>query len=95
MAPNANAYAESWVATLKRECLGYFVCFSLRHVDYIVQKFVDYYNGYRPHQSLGNRVVGSTDKPKLSLAQETHSVASIGCQSELGGLLKHYYRRAA
>ena len=38
MAPNANAYAESWIATLKRECLSYFVCFNLRHNDHIVNR---------------------------------------------------------
>jgi putative transposase len=95
MAPNANAFAESWFATLKRECLGYFACFSLRHVDHIVQTFASYYNEHRPHQGLNNQVIGSVEKPKLSLAQANHSVGSIGCRSELGGLLKHYYRRAA
>lgn len=95
MAPNANAFAESWIATLKRECLGYFACFSLRHVDHIVQTFVGYYNEYRPHQGLDNRPIGSAYRPKLSLAQATCAVGSIGCRSELGGLLKHDYRRAA
>ncbi len=31
MAPNANAFAESWIASLKRECLNHFMCFSFRH----------------------------------------------------------------
>ncbi|MBX2851742.1 MAG: integrase core domain-containing protein [Phycisphaeraceae bacterium] len=95
MAPNANAFAESWIAALKRECLGYFACFSLRHVDHIVQAFSQYYNEHRPHQGLDNRTIGPADKPKLSVAQTTNSVGPIGCRSELGGLLKHYYRRAA
>lgn len=38
MAPNANAFAESWIATLRRECLGHFMCFSLKHADHIVHK---------------------------------------------------------
>lgn len=59
MAPNANAFAESWIATLKRECLKYFVCFSLRHADHLVQKFVDFYNEHRPHQGLDNRMIDS------------------------------------
>lgn len=95
MAPNANAYAESWIATLKRECLNYFACFSLRHVDHIVQSFVSYYNELRPHQGLNNRMIGSADKSDLSLVQTASPLGSIGCRSELGGLLKHYYRRAA
>lgn len=98
MAPNANAFAESWIATLKRECLSYFACFTLKHVDHIVHTFASYYNEHRPHQGLNNRPIGQKDRPRLSLAQdvqEANSVGSIGCQSELGGLLKHYYRRAA
>ena len=95
MAPNANAFAESWIATLRRECLGYFMCFSLEHLDHIVQAFVGYYNEHRPHQSVGNWVLDSVNKPNLQLAQQNESVGSIGCRSEFGGLLKHYYRQAA
>jgi putative transposase len=29
-APIANCFAESWIASLKRECLNVFFCFSLR-----------------------------------------------------------------
>ena len=54
-APVANCYAESWIGTLKRECLNHFVCFGLRHFDYIVQTYVGYYNRFRPHQSKDNR----------------------------------------
>ena len=42
LSPIANAYAESWIGTLKRECLNHFLCFSLRHLDFIVQTYVGY-----------------------------------------------------
>jgi len=96
MAPNANAFAESFIATLKRECLNYFFCFSQRHLDYIVQTYVGYYNAYRPHQGLENRVPSQASRPSLKLAQkETSLHSSVACKSQLGGLLKHYYRVAA
>ncbi|MEM9916041.1 MAG: integrase core domain-containing protein [Planctomycetota bacterium] len=95
MAPNANAYAESWIATVKRECLDHFAWFSLYHTDYLAQTFIGYYNRDRPHQGLGNRVVSQLNTPVLKLAQEDRSPDSVGCRSELGGLLKSYYRRAA
>ncbi|MBB6429119.1 integrase core domain-containing protein [Algisphaera agarilytica] len=94
-APNANAYAESWISTIKRECLDYFACFSLKHSDFLVQTFGGFYNDHRPHQSLGNRTLDASDMPSLGLAQEQAVVGKIGCRSELGGLLKHYYRSAA
>ncbi|MEM1213596.1 MAG: integrase core domain-containing protein, partial [Planctomycetota bacterium] len=92
MAPNDNAYAESWIATVKRECLDHFACFSLGHVDHLVQTLVGYYNRRRPHQGLGNRVLSQPVTPRLKFAQNDEP---IGCRSELGGLLKSYYHRAA
>lgn len=94
-APNANAYAESWIATIKREYLDYFACFGLRHADHIVQTFVVFYNDHRPHQGLENRILDVANNPRFRLAGTAAAPARIGCRSELGGLLKHYYRRAA
>ena len=94
-APNSNAFAESWIASVKRECLDYFACFSLRHADHLVHTYVDFYNDHRPHQGLGNQIIDSADKPRLRFAQTFVDPRKVGCRSELGGLLKHYYRRAA
>ena len=96
MAPNANAFAESRIATVKRECLDYFACFSFGHVDHLVQTFADYYNRERPHQGMDNRVLSRLEETtNLKLAQAPAPAGSIGCRSELGGLLKSYYRGAA
>lgn len=80
---------------MKRECLDWFLCFSLKHLDFIVQAYARFYNERRPHQSKGNRVLtsaGNTDPPPL-LTDEP--IGRIRCQQELGGLLKHYTREAA
>jgi len=90
-APNANAFAESWVATVKRECLDYFVCFSLGHMEHISQEYTRFYNHHRPHQGVGNRPL-NTD---ASIGTEPASVRPIHCHMYLGGLLKTYYRQAA
>jgi putative transposase len=95
MAPNANAFAESWIATVRRECLKHFLCFSLRHADHLVQTFVGYYNECRPHQGVGNRSLNHQANSHLEEAGRTQPIGQIGCLSELGGLLKHYYRQAA
>ena len=94
-APNANAFAEAWIAVLKRECLNHFICFSLCHTDHITQKFVCFYNEHRPHQSIGNKPLNniSTDWPDET--ERVEPIGRIGCRSELGGLLKHYYCCAA
>ena len=95
MAPNANAYAESWIATVRRECLDHFACVGLGHVDHLVQTFASYYNRDRPHQGLGNRVLSQPSTHELKVAQEDGPVGSIGGRSKLGGLLKRYNRIAA
>ena len=91
--PIANCFIESWIGNLKRECLNHFFCFSLRQMDYIAQIYASYYNRYRPHQGLDNRPLGASrvwpGELRASVTQEIHP------KQWLGGLLKHYYRKAA
>jgi putative transposase len=92
-APVANCFAETWIGSLKRECLNMFFCFSLRQLDHIGQTYVLYHNRIRPHQALGNRPVGAAEDPPPQDADT--EAGSIRCQHWLRGLLNHYYRRAA
>ena len=82
-----------WIGSLKRECLNHFFCFSLRQLDHIVQTYGLCHNRFRPHQALGNRPVGASEDPSPQVAEVDGE--SIRCQRWLGGLLNHYYRRAA
>jgi len=92
-APVANCYIESWIGSLKRESLNHFFCFSLELLDHIVQTYSSYHNQYRPHQGLDNRPLGT---PKnRSWQMRDLDVGQIRCKHWLGGLLKHYYRKAA
>ncbi len=93
-APNANAYAESWVGSLKRECVNYFVCFGLGHLNHILSEYVDFFNRHRPHQGLGNRILNfssAVDPPP----DREDDLGPVRCRGFLGGLLRHYYRAAA
>lgn len=94
-APNANAFAEAWIASACRECLNDLARFSLRHLDYITQIYTRFYNDHRPHQRMGNRVLRFQAEPPPDPESHTESIGTVGCQSHLGGLLKHYYRTAA
>ena len=94
-APNANAFAEAWVASVKRECLNYFWCFSLRHLEHIVHRYSRFYYEHRPHQRLGNRVLRFPHEPLPKSQSRDGPTGRIGCRSGLGGLLKHYCRCAA
>ena len=96
-APNANAFAESWVASVKRECLSHFLCFSHSHLDLIVGSYVRYHNNHRPHQGLDNRTLPqrATGPPEISDSGDPDDLRCIRCRRLLGGLLRHYYRDAA
>jgi putative transposase len=92
--PVANAYAESWIGSLKRECLNHFLCFSLGHLDHIVQTYANYYNDLRPHQSLGNVPLDQVGLPPPA-APIAGEIEPIRRRRILGGLLSHYERKAA
>jgi putative transposase len=88
-----NSFAESWIGSLKRECLNHFLCFSLRQLDHIAQTYALYHNRFRPHQALGNKPPGAGESPPQPGGEV--EAPSIRRQRWLGGLLSHYYRKAA
>jgi hypothetical protein len=54
------------------------------------------YHEERPHQGLDNeRPVRKGYQRKTADEPSSVSPSAIGCKRRLGGLLKHYYRKAA
>jgi len=97
-APNANAFSESWVGSLKRECLNHFVCFGLGHLNHILGDYVHFFNQHRPHQGLGNRplpIAAGERGDVATTARLDDGPDDVRCKRFLGGLLRHYYRTAA
>jgi hypothetical protein len=57
----------------------------------LLAKMLPHYHLERPHQGLGNRTLSGADPPQaLALTS-----GEIECQERVGGLVKHYRRRAA
>jgi transposase InsO family protein len=52
-APQANAFCERVIGTLRLECLDFMIPMSERHVRAILREWVHHYNRGRPHASLG------------------------------------------
>ncbi len=52
-APRANAYAERWVGTVRREVLDRMLIVGGRQLRSVLAEYVDHYNGHRPHRALG------------------------------------------
>jgi len=91
-APNQNAFAERFVQSVKRECLDHFVIFGETHLRHILSEYLTYYHRVRPHQGLDNRPLGWTEP---ALAETAQPLGEVVCHERLGGLLRHYQRRAA
>jgi putative transposase len=51
-APRANAIAERFIGTLRRECLNHLLITGPRHLAAVLQEYVQHYNAHRPHRSL-------------------------------------------
>jgi len=88
-APDANAFAESFIGTIKRECLDFFVCFSRSQLDYILRTWVSHYNVERPHRGrdIGNNVLEVDFRPARD--------GPIRRRRQLGGIITSYTRDAA
>jgi transposase InsO family protein len=85
-APNANAYAERFVRSIKEECLDRLIPIGERHFRRAVAEYVEYYHGERNHQGLDNRLISGPPVIKITNRVRRHP--------RLGGLL-NFYERAA
>jgi len=91
-APNANAYAERWVGSVRRECLDRLLIFNRRQLERVLRVYVRYYNHHRPHRALDLRPPTPIVPPGARLSPPAS--AKIERRDLLGGLL-HEYRAAA
>ena len=53
--PVANAFAERWIGTLRRELLDRTIIWNQRQLQRLVIDYIAHYNMHRPHRSLGQR----------------------------------------
>jgi transposase InsO family protein len=51
--PQANAFCERLIGTIRRECLDFLIPLGERHLRRILKEWVTHYNQGRPHSSLG------------------------------------------
>jgi transposase InsO family protein len=52
----ANAFAQRWVGTVRRECTDQPVALGRRHIDVVLRRYVVQYNTERPHRRLQLRL---------------------------------------
>ena len=89
--PVANAFAERWVGTVRRECLDHLLVVNRRHLQRVLAIFVGHYNQRRPHRGLGLR---SPDDPPADAATAV-PLENLRRHDVLGGLVHEYELAAA
>jgi transposase InsO family protein len=88
-APKANAFAERWVRTARRECLDHLLFLGRRHLDRVLREFAGHYNAERPHRGLR---LARPSPPTSSISPTTGAVHR---RDRLGGMIHEYHREAA
>ena len=77
--PDMNHLAERFIRSARRECLDHVVFLSEDHLRRTFANSLEHYNSERPHQGIGNVLVGPW-------AHGTEG--ELVCVERLGGLLK-------
>jgi putative transposase len=90
-APNANAVAERWVGTVRRECLNQLLIVSRCQLVRVLRRYVEHYNQRRPHRSLAHAPPVPSERTE---ARSTPDVGGLRRRDVLGGLI-HEYESAA
>jgi len=55
-APQANAYAERFVRTIRNECFDWLLILGRRHLEHVLRIYVQHYNRERPHRVKGANI---------------------------------------
>ncbi len=83
-APRANAVAERWLGTLRRELLDRILIVNRRQLAHILAVYVDHYNTHRPHRSLGQT------PPAGRTAPPPAGDLVVRRRQRLGGVINEY-----
>ena len=87
-APRANAIAERFIGTLRRECLDHLLVTGPRHLAGVLREYLAHYNTHRPHRSLDQHPpAGRTSLPSEAPVRPLR-------RDRLGGLIHEYVQVA-
>jgi putative transposase len=88
-APQANAYAERFVRTVRAECLDWLLILGRRHLERVLRCYSEHYNRERPHRALALLPPQPTDSGRPPTA------GTVQRRDRLDGLIHEYHRAAA
>ena len=84
-APRANAIAERWISSARRECLDRMLITGERHLRLVLSEYVDHYNVHRPHRTLCQSPPAGRERPPIMDPD-----VRVLRRDRLGGLIREY-----
>ena len=90
-APNANAYAERWIRTVRGECLDWLLIVGRGHLEQVLRVYVEHYNRHRAHRALQ---LQAPDPAAELIIVDKGRDGGVHRRDVLGGLLHEYWRAA-
>jgi transposase InsO family protein len=85
-APQANAIAERWIGTVRRECTDRLLIYNERHLCRVLAEYERHYNHHRPHRARGRR----PPRPSSAEAPVDIDRARLRRVEVLDGLINEY-----
>jgi transposase InsO family protein len=79
-----NAFAERWVRTVRAECTDRMLLLGQKHLERVLDEYVEHYNTHRAHRALELRA--PADPPNI-VPLPAHRVTR---NPVLGGLINEY-----
>ncbi|MPY90882.1 MAG: transposase [Luteitalea sp.] len=95
--PQANAYCERLIGTIRRECLDWVIPLNEPHLRRVLAEWIDHYNRGRPHASLGPGLpeAATNEAPVPSHGHRLPATYRVVVNPVLGGLHHEYRLEAA
>ena len=84
-APQANAIAERWIASARRECLDRMLITGERHLRLVLGEYIDHYYSHRPHRALQQAPPDGRAHPPADVTG-----MRVLRRDRLGGLIHEY-----
>ncbi len=84
-APRANAIAERWIGTIRRELLDRMLIVNRRHLEHVLAEYVAHFNHHRPHRAL-HQAAPLRPLPPSASPPDPH----LRRRDRLGGLIHEY-----
>jgi len=89
--PQANAFCERVIGTIRRECLDWMILLNENHLRRVLREWVERYNRGRPHSSLGPGIPDARDLEPMPSGHRIRDGHCVVATPILDGL-HHEYR---